>query len=135
MARMKVNGIEYANEQLNKMGRPFIRAVVEAGVKAETDRMKARIRQLHPGQGEMEDSVAPGKLHEDLDGTWQDVYPQGLDSRGQENNVKAFVINYGRGGKKTDRMKDYFITKDDEAGEVVRAAMQAEADRLMSENS
>jgi subtilase family serine protease len=135
MAKMKVNGIEYANEALNKMGRPFIRKVVEAGVKAETDRMKARIRALHPGEGEMEESVAPGIFHEGPDSTWQDVYPQGLDSRGQENNIKAFVINYGRGGRKTDRMRDYFITKDNEAAEVVQAAMQAEADRLMSENS
>ena len=135
MARMKVNNIEYANEQLDKMGRPMIRKIVEAGVKAETDRMKARIRALHPGEGEMEASVAPGILHEDLDKTWQDVYPQGLDGRGQENNIKAFVINYGRGGKKTDKMGDFFITKDTEAAEVVRAAMQAEAERLMSEIS
>ena len=41
MATVKVNGVELLEGQLNRMGRPMIRQIVEAGAKAAEKRMAA----------------------------------------------------------------------------------------------
>ena len=41
MATMRVNGFELVESQLNRMGRPMIRKIVEAGAKAAEKRMTA----------------------------------------------------------------------------------------------
>ena len=65
---------------------------------------------------------------------WVDVYPQGNDSRGVSNAMKAFVINYGYGGRKTKKTGDKFITGNQKRMEQgVFTAMQAESDRRLAE--
>ena len=78
--------------------------------------------------------VAPGRYHEDLGSGWVEVYPQGEDSRGISNATKAFVINYGYGGRRTQKTGDKFITgQKNTMSDAVAAAMQREADRIIQE--
>ncbi len=136
--KLIVHGIEAIDEQLKKLGgREHARKIVEAGSAAAVKKLQERTEQAHHimlNGGEMMKSFAPGKYHEDIDECWQDVYPQGYDSRGVSNAVKGFVINYGYGGRRTAKTGDKFITgRKPELDEVVGAAMRAEAERLMNE--
>ena len=140
MARVKVNGFELVEGQLNRMGRPMIRQIVEAGAKAAeklmADNTKAR---AHVRTGDMLESIGENEYREFLGGGSVDVYPQGDDRKGVRNATKAYVINYGKGRKVTKRgtrnkTGDKFITGDESKAEaVVLEAMQAESDRLIAE--
>ena len=137
MARVKVNGFELVEGQLNRMGRPMIRQIVEAGAKAAeklmADNTKAR---AHVRTGDMLESIGENEYREFLGGGSVDVYPQGDDRKGVRNATKAYVINYGRGGVKRNggKMGDKFITADEKnTEEAVYQAMQAESDRLSEE--
>ena len=111
--------------------RENIRRIVEAGSKAAVMELQRRTQEKrHVITGEMERSVSAGPLHEDLGSAWQYVYP---GAGGQDRDtVKAFVINYGRGGKRTAKTGDKFITGNrKQLDQAVQAAMQAEADRIL----
>ena len=48
--------------------------------------------------------------------------------------MKAYVINYGRGGtRKNGKMGDHFIDRDPYVDDIVSAAMDRESDRIISE--
>lgn len=131
MARANSYGVEMCSEQLGKMGRPMIRQIVEAGAAAAITREKENILSRHSRTGDMEASVQAGRYRETLGGGSVEVYPQGSDRKGADNAVKAFVTNYGRGGRRGPRSGDKFLTGDTGAEAVIQAAMQAESDRLM----
>lgn len=133
MARMIVNGIDLAAGQLERMGRPMIRRIVEAGAKAASGRMSENTRARgHVRTGDMLRSIRGGEYREFFDGGAIEVYPQENDRHGTRNATKAYVINYGRGGvRRRGRMGDKFITGDKGADDIVREAMQAESDRLI----
>ena len=113
--------------------RENIRRIVEAGSKAAIMELQHRIQEKrHIVTGEMERSVSAGPLHEDLGSAWQYVYP-GEGGRDRDT-VKAYVINYGRCGKRTAKTGDKFITGNKkQLDEAVKAAMAAEADRILNE--
>jgi len=122
--------------QLDQLGgREAARRIVEAGSAAAVKVLQERTDAAHHIMtGQMKGAFAPGKYHEDVDRCWQDVYPQGTDARGIDNAKKAFVINYGYGGRKTAKTGDKFITgKTKTLEEAVSAAMQAEAERIKNE--
>ena len=125
------SGIEDKLGALNS--RENIRRIVEAGSKAAIAALKRRTQEhRHVVTGEMEASISAGPLHEDLGSAWQYVYPG--DGGQDENTVKAYVINYGRGGKRTAKTGDKFLTGNKkELDEAVSAAMQAEADRILND--
>lgn len=138
MARVEIDygGFDRIEASFNGMSRDGIRRIVEAGAAAAVEEMKKAITEhRHVRTGDMLGSVRAGQYHEELDGGYMAVYPQDEDRHGVSNTVKAFVINYGRGKKKKgSRMGDKFITsKEDRTEAVVKAAMQAEADRLIDE--
>lgn len=136
MAKLSVNGIEGVEDQLARIGgRESARRIVEAGAKACAAELEKRTDEYrHVVTGSMMSSFAPGKYHEDIDVCWQDVYPQGTDSRGISNTKKAFIINYGRGGKRTQKTGDKFITgKKTTLEQVVGQAMKAEAEQILKE--
>ena len=82
----------------------------------------------------MVESVKPGAYHETLEGGWMEVYPQGEDPRGVSNAKKAFVINYGYGGRKTKKTGDKFLTGQKKRLEVAAAeAMQKENEEILKE--
>lgn len=111
--------------------RENIRRIVEAGSKAAIMALQKRTQEKrHVYTGEMERSITAKELHEDLGSAWQYVYP-GEGGRDRDT-VKAYVINYGRGGKRTAKTGDKFITgSKKQLDQAVQAAMQAEADRIL----
>ena len=139
MATLKVNGFELVDEQFNRMGRPMIRRIVEAGASAAEQRMAENTEKAGHGPpgisrratGEMLRAIGRNEYRETFGGGSVDVYPQGSDGRGVRNATKAYVLNYGRGrGLKGDK----FITGDEsQAEQIVQEAMQAESDRLIAE--
>ena len=138
MARMTVDGFDFADRQLGKLlDRGNVRRIVEAGARASADEMRLDIKGSgHVRTGSMLANVRPAEYHEFLDGGEMNVYPQGEDGKGVGNALKAFVINYGRKGRRrrTARMGDRFITgKLPQTEKAVQVAMQAESDRILDE--
>ncbi len=140
MATLRVNGFELIDQQFNRMGRPMIRKIVEAGAKAAEKRMAENTeKQKHVRTGDMLKSIGENEYREFLGGGSVDVYPQGEDRKGVRNATKAYVINYGKGRritkrKQANRTGDKFITGDEsQAEKLVTEAMQAESDRLIAE--
>ena len=135
MARCEYDGIERIDGVLTRLSRDSIRQVVMAGAEACVEQTKiATAEYRHIVTGNMQQSVAPGKYHEDYGSGWVEVYPQGYDGRGIDNAKKAFVINYGYGGRRTEKTGDRFITGEKTTmQEVVSRAMQAESDRIISQ--
>lgn len=131
MARANSYDVELCSEQLGKLGRPMIRQIVEAGAAASIERQRSSILSRHSRTGDMGASVQAGQYRETLGGGSVAVYPQGTDRKGADNAVKAFAVNYGRGGRRGPHSGDKFLTGDTGAEGVIQAAMQAESDRLM----
>ena len=135
MARCEYDGYERVEGQLTRLNRDMRKEVVMAGAAACVEQTKKEIVQYrHVVTGSMMEGVAPGKLHEDIDSTWVEVYPQGDDRRGISNAQKAFVINYGYGKRRTEKTGDKFITGNRKTmQEVVSRAMQAKSDELIKQ--
>lgn len=140
MAKFEFSGADEVEQTLAAMDRDMIKGIVMSGAEACTKEMQAMIGQYrHVKTGQMQKTVAPAQYHEDLGKGWVDVYPQGTDSRGVSNALKAFVINYGIGNnptrkKKQNKTGDKFITKNQKRMEQgVFTAMQAESDRRIAE--
>ena len=91
--------------------RDVIRQVVQAGADKYAEILKNEIQvRRHVVTGSMANNVKAGKYYETVGGGYMYVYPQGGDNRGIDNAKKAFIINYGRGGRKTAKTGDRFIT-------------------------
>ena len=134
--KLIVDGIEGLEGQLEQlMSRENSRRIVEAGSAAAVRVLQEKTGEKgHIVTGEMQAAFAPGRYHEDIGQCWQDVYPQGNDSRGIDNAKKAYVINYGYGKRKTKKTGDKFITGSKKTlEEAVGAAMRAEAERIQNE--
>ena len=135
MAKFEYSGDETLEASLSLLDRDAIKRIVMAGADACVKDMQDEISAYrHIRTGSMQQSVAPGRYKEDLNSGSVEVYPQGSDSRGVSNAKKAFVINYGYGGRRTRRTGDKFITGNKKKTEqAVGTAMQAESDRLIQE--
>ena len=134
--KLIVGDIESIEMSLGELGnRENAKRIVQAGSAAAVKELQKRTMQAHHIKtGQMEQAFAPGIYHENIDECWQDVYPQGYDSRGISNAKKAYVINYGRGGKRTPKTGDKFITgRSKTLEDAVHAAMIDEADRIKNE--
>ena len=93
--------------------RKIRKLMVENGAKVLQKEMQASIDgRHHVISHAMMNSVAAGKVYEDVDSTSIDVYPQGTDPRGVSNEMKLQVINYGYYNRDTGyriKKKDYFL--------------------------
>lgn len=135
MAKMEYSGFDAVDGQIATLERDTIKRLVYAGAEALVKGMQDTTGQYHHVvTGSMRANVKPGKLHEDLNSAWIEVYPQGEDSRGVSNAKKAFVINYGYGGRKTAKTGDKFITGNKARFEIViNQAMQTENQAILQE--
>lgn len=136
MARMEIDGFAALDRQFEKLlDRGNVRRIVEAGARKDAGEMRANITAAsHVRTGSMLENVRPAQYHETMGGGEMSVYPQGNDRKGVGNALKAFVINYGRGRRRTRRMGDKFITgKLDQTEKAVQDAMQQESDRILAE--
>lgn len=135
MAKIEYQAGDFGRVLDRLMTRENIRSIVEAGsaaaVKEEQERTIAAGHVIH---GRLLEGISAGPLHEDLHEAWQYVYPSGEGDHGQDLTVVAYVINYGRGGERTKKTGDKFITgKKKQMDDTVRAAMAAEAERIKNE--
>lgn len=136
MARMEIDGFDAIDRQFEKLlDRGNIRRIVEAGARKDAEEQRGNITAAgHVQTGSMHRNVRPAEYHEFLGGGEMAVYPQGEDGKGVGNALKAFVINYGRGKRRSRRMGDKFITgKLPQTEKAVHEAMQAESDRIIEE--
>lgn len=135
MARIEYSGLDEAGNKLQALGRDCIRRIVMAGAEACKKELQARTDMAkHVRTGDMRDSFAPGKYHEGLGTAWVEVSPQGDDRRGVRNSTKAYVINHGRGKKKTAHTGDHFITgKKQQLDGIVQKAMEDEYGKCLKE--
>ncbi len=96
--------------------------------------------------GSMRANVRPGNYHEGMGSGSVNVYPQGDDSKGVGNALKAFVIDRGIGqrpntkrsrGRTPNKTGDRFLTKKTakRAEDVTVRAMEAEFDRIIEESN
>lgn len=139
MARMEIDGMDDITGQLTKLQgngiRTAVKRIVMAGAEADAREMEKLTRQAgHIRTGSMVGNIRAGTYHESLDGGEVNVYPQGNDARGTSNAMKAFVINYGRGKRKSKKMGDKYITGAFATTEkIVGTAMAEEAEKVFRE--
>lgn len=146
MATLRVDGFEFQERRLNRLGPGTIRKIVEAGAAAAEKVMReSTASRRHIRNSDMLDSIGNNGYREFLNGGSTEVYPQGDDRKGVRNATKAYVINYGKGQRPNTRRPkthprlnltgDKFITGNEQkTEEAVTEAMQAESDRLIEEN-
>ena len=89
------------------------RQMVENGAKVLIKEIQGVIESHHHVvSGAMKESVKVGRVYEDVDGTYIDVYPQEYDRRGVSNEMKAQIINYGYyhvASGKRQKKTDFFL--------------------------
>lgn len=78
-----------------EVSREIRKKVVWAGAKVIEKETRLYIEAHHHITGGLAKSVAQGDIHEDIDSTWVEVWPQGTDSRGVVNEMKQKIINVG----------------------------------------
>lgn len=135
MAKLEYKGFEVLQNQIAQLSRTTIRRLVEAGANALIESTQESIESHHHVvTGTMKTSVKAGEYHETLGGGWMDVYPQGDDPRGVSQAKKAFVINYGYGGRKTAKTGDKFITgQRRQRASAINLAMEMENEKIIKE--
>ena len=135
MARFEYSGGEEFEAALEKLDRDGRKNIVMAGAEVCAQDMQNAIGNAHHVRtGSMMQNVRPGIYHDDPDSSYVEVYPQGNDSRGVDNAMKAFVINYGYGKRRTKKTGDKFITKNEKQFRAtVERAMQDASDRMIAE--
>ena len=144
----RVEGTEIRTDDLEGLSRGAVKRVVMAGADACVEETQRNIEEYHHvGQtGSMRASVQPGRYRERLGGGTVEVYPQGEDSKGVDNAMKAFVIDRGIGqrpntrrsrGRTPNKTGDRFLTRKTarKTEETVVRAMEAEFDRIIAENN
>ena len=118
-----------------------------AGADACVDETQRNIDEYHHvGTGSLRANVRSGNYHEGMGSGSVNVYPQGEDSKGVGNALKAFVIDRGIGqrpntkrsrGRTPNKTGDRFLTKKTakRAEDVTVRAMEAEFDRIIEESN
>ena len=93
--------------------REIRKKVLWAGAKVVEKETRAYIYDEHRESGDLAKSVAQTDIHEDLDSTWVEIYPQGYDSRGVSNELKNKIIidGYYSKGTGTKKIKDPYVKK------------------------
>lgn len=110
------------------------REILEAGAEVYKEEWKNSIKShYHVRTGSMVNAVAATDLKRTADGYTISIYPTGSDSHGVSNATKAYVINYGRGGKRTPKTGDKFVSIAEQAAvDKANAAMSAKLNEILA---
>ena len=140
--------MEIRTDDLEGLARGTVKRIVMAGADVCVEETQRNIAEYHHvgKTGSMQRSVRPGQYREWMGSGAVDVYPQGNDSKGVDNAMKAFVIDRGIGrrpntarsrGRTPNKTGDRFLTKKTarKAEESVVRSMEAEYDRIIEENN
>lgn len=151
MARLNVVGLKDVSVYLDtaELSREEIKEIVMAGEAAAEEEWRRLITQFHHiRSGGMRDAVGHERYVERLGGGKVIVYPRGdvktythVSPKRKKNSTrvlsqkdKAYIINYGRGNRKTAHMGDHFITRfssERRMARRVRDAMEIKYDEIM----
>ena len=140
MAKMIVE--DFHKNELDALDPVTVRGIVRkclwAGAKVVEKEMKNTIESRHHVVNRyMKEAVAQGPIHEDIDKSWVDIYPQGTDPRGVSNEMKNKIINMGYYNVDTGRgvrKKDPYVSKlSKEIAPKVQAVMQYQFNLCMEE--
>lgn len=148
MASSTFIGFEELDQQLENLGRDSIRRIAKAGGDAVAKRMRDVIAERHHiVTGDMQRATEAGNVWETLGGARVEIYPGALhDTEGRNgfrNSAKAFVIENGKGQRRTKRSggrvknktRDHFVTGTNHGYEqAAEMAMQAENEKILNEN-
>ena len=115
MAKLSTVGLDDIINNIARRTEKAVRKIpkmLEAGAAVLVDAQKAEIDQMiaqglakepaHRGEstrslGELKKSIKKSKVKTDRGGMqYIEVYPQGKDSKGEDNATKGFVLEYGR---------------------------------------
>ena len=149
MARIEFqDNLEEQIGQLDGLRRGAVKRIVMAGADACAEAEKQAIEEYHHvgSTGSMRENVRPGAYHESMGSGSVNVYPQGEDSKGVGNALKAFVIDRGIGqrpntkrsrGRTPNRTGDRFLTRKTakRAEDVTVRAMEEAFDQIIQENN
>jgi hypothetical protein len=99
MARFESSGLDDLISEMQRMGQqtgPVAEEMVQAAVDIIKEKWKeSALEHGHIDTGEMFDSIGYGLPVHAANIIYQDVYPQGKDSKGVGNAEKAFILHYG----------------------------------------
>lgn len=103
--RVDTSGLDEVIQQMKQMHETSgkaARAMLTAGANEfQREWINAAIRNKHVKTGDMKDSVASTGVR-DRDGALSsEIYPQGTGRTGVSNALKAYVLHWGRAGKRT----------------------------------
>lgn len=131
MAKIDTSGIDGFEEKFRQVAvsdrREMMEKILNAGADVYIESWKGSIEAHgHVRSRSMLENM--GKVINDT-ATSVDVFPQGEDDHGVRNALKAYVIHYGKGGKKTAHTGDKFVREAEKnAKDRADAAMQAALD-------
>ena len=140
MAKMVVE--DFHKNEIDALDSNTVRSIMKkclwAGAKVVEKEMQQTIEaNHHVVTGSMKNAVAQGDIHEDIDGCYVEIYPQGTDPRGVSNEMKNKIINTGYYNVATGRgirKKDPYIRKmTKNVAPKVRAVMEYQFKLCMDE--
>lgn len=137
MAKITSDGIELLENELKEIEKGLrgecMTAMLNAGADVLIETWRQSIQSHgHVRTGAMYQAVGKTGILSTKDGMSIEVYPQGTDSHRVTNAQKAYILHYGREGKRKIK-GDHFVTDAETAAQQkVDAAMQAVMDAYIS---
>lgn len=124
---VKTKGLDILTSKLSELaseiGGDLPDRMLDAGAETAEDNWREGILAAgHVESGDMLRSVGTSPYPYS-----REIYPQGTDRKGVRNAEKAFVINYGKNGKKGDRFADKIQKKNEKECYRAMAAVYDEA--------
>lgn len=102
--RIETSGLDEIIEHMKQMGEmsgKAARAMLTAGANEfQREWINAAARHKHVQTGDMRDSVAATNASDKSGALETTIYPQGTDRKGVSNALKAYVLNWGRTGRR-----------------------------------
>lgn len=103
--RIETSGLDEIIEHMKQMGEmsgKAARAMLTAGANEfQREWINAAARHKHVQTGDMKDSVTSTSISSEDGALETSIYPKGTDRKNVSNAVKAYVLHWGRFGKRT----------------------------------
>ena len=134
MAKIDTSGIDGFEEKFRQVAvsdrREMMEKILNAGADVYIESWKGSIEAHgHVRSRSMLESVGKIMHEKKSEPNSIVIYSMGFDDHGVRNATKAYVINYGKGGKKTEHTGDKFVREAEKnAKDRADAAMQAALD-------
>ena len=129
MAKMISSMVEF--KDFGQLTEADIDSVLLAGAQIYVDTWKKVILEKHYQTGAMHDAVASTEVKHAGASAYVEVYPQGTDSNGTSNALKAFVAHNGKRRAKKRARKNYKRRSGDHFVNTINTMAEADAKAAM----